>query len=169
LASNYRLTMQGVAHDVEVTDDGDRSIVRIDGRELQADMHAINGSLLSLLLDGRSFEVVAVEHDFGYEIVIGSQSYEIEVDRAEPHGARGERLRGTTEGRGDVLRSPMTGVVIEVVTQAGATVSAGQVLVIVESMKMNNELRSPRDGVVDTVHVQQGERVERNATLVTIR
>jgi biotin carboxyl carrier protein len=75
----------------------------------------------------------------------------------------------TAEGRGDVLRSPMTGVVIEVVTEAGATVTAGQVLVIVESMKMNNELRSPRDGIVDAVHVQQGERVERNATLVTIR
>ncbi len=165
--------MQGVTHDVEVSEEGGRSLVRIDGDEfLEANMREINGSLLSLLLDGRSFEVVAVEQEYGYEVVIGNHAFEIEIEaeRADPRGAKKiERQRPATAGSADVLRSPMTGVVIEVVIEAGATVTAGQVLVIVESMKMNNELRSPRDGTVDAVHVRQGERVERNATLVTIR
>jgi biotin carboxyl carrier protein len=52
--------------------------------------------------------------------------------------------------------------------QAGTSVTSGQVLVIVESMKMNNEIRAPRDATVVEVHVRAGERVERNAPLVTL-
>jgi biotin carboxyl carrier protein len=62
----------------------------------------------------------------------------------------------------------MTGVVVEVAVEAGVEVHAGQVVAVVESMKMNNELRAPRDGRISLVHVAKGDRVERNAVLVTL-
>ncbi len=163
-----RLTLNGVLHEVEVVEEDGRTTVLIDGKPYVADMQQINGSLFSLLLDGRSFEAVAVEQPYGHEVVIGNDIFEVGIEQPVARGSLTDRV--PLEGAGsDVVRSPMTGVVVEVVTTSGASVVAGQVLVIVESMKMNNELRAPRDGIVETVHVQPGARVERNATLVTIR
>ena len=167
MATTYRLTMNGVAHEVEVSDDGDGYAVQIDGQLLNADMRRIEGSLLSLLLNGRSFEAVAVERPDGYDINIGNQVFEVDVERP---GRGHSGAAGPSGSPGDAqIRSPMTGVVVEVLVQAGAAVSSGQVLLVVESMKMNNELRAPRDGTLESIHVGPGDRVERNALLATIR
>jgi 3-methylcrotonyl-CoA carboxylase alpha subunit len=66
------------------------------------------------------------------------------------------------------LKAPMPGLVVAVPVAEGETVSKGQNLVILESMKMQNELRAPRDGVVQRVRVKAGERVEQNQLLVTL-
>jgi biotin carboxyl carrier protein len=67
------------------------------------------------------------------------------------------------------VKAPLTGSIVDVVVAEGDAVTKGQVVVVIESMKMNNELRAPRDGVVAQVHVAKGDRVERNTPLVTIR
>jgi glutaconyl-CoA decarboxylase len=67
------------------------------------------------------------------------------------------------------LTAPMTGSIVEVRCQAGDTVTSGQVLLVIESMKMNNELRSPRDGIVESVPVVAGGRVVANDLLVALR
>jgi acetyl/propionyl-CoA carboxylase alpha subunit len=143
------------------------TFVQFDGTRQAADITQVNGTLHSLLLAGRSYEVVAVEVPGGYEILIGNHVFEVGID--EPGGrGTGEKRSRPTSSAGDQVRSPMTGVVIDVTVEAGAMVAAGQVVAVVESMKMNNELRSPRDGQVKEVLVGRGDRVERNAVLVTL-
>ena len=164
MAPSYRLSLDGEERDVEVVEGPDGLAVRIDGRLLDANLSNINGSLYSLLLGGRSYEVVAVEAPGGYEVLIHNRVFEVGVE--EPGGSR--RGARPALAAGDQVRSPMTGVVAEVIVGAGDAVVKGQVVVVVESMKMNNELRSPRDGIVSSVHVGRGERVERNAVLVTL-
>lgn len=167
MAADYRLIVDGEAHDVQVLEaDGASSLttLSIDGETLHANLGHVDGPVLTLLLDGRSFEVVAVERPDGYEILIGNRLFEVEVER--PGRRRAEGLGGA--GGPTPLKTPLTGIVKDVAVKAGEAVTQGQVLVVVESMKMNNEVRAPRDGTVSDVHVSAGERVERNALLITI-
>jgi pyruvate carboxylase subunit B len=66
------------------------------------------------------------------------------------------------------IKSPMPGLVVAVSIEVGQEVKAGQTVLILESMKMQNELKAPRDGVVQAVHVAAGQSVEQNKILVTI-
>ncbi len=164
MAADYRLVVAGEAHDVHVLEADGAATLNIDGETLHADLRHVDGPVLTLLLDGRSFEVVAVEQPDGYEILIGNQVFDVEVER--PGRRRVESVAGAAGPT--QLKTPLTGVVKDVPIKAGDAVTQGQVLVVVESMKMNNEIRAPRDGTVAEVHVGAGERVERNALLVTI-
>lgn len=167
MAADYRLIVDGEPHAVQVLEDdsaASETTLAIDGETLRADLRHVDGPVLTLLLDGHSFEVVAVERPEGYEILIGNRLFEVEVER--PGRRRGEGLAGA--GGPTPLKTPLTGIVKDVPVKPGEAVTQGQVLVVVESMKMNNEIRAPRDGTVSEVHVSAGERVERNALLVTI-
>lgn len=68
----------------------------------------------------------------------------------------------------DVSRAPMPGAVVSVHVTAGATVAAGDVLIVIESMKLETTIRAHRAGVIETVHVEQGQTFERDAALVTL-
>jgi glutaconyl-CoA/methylmalonyl-CoA decarboxylase subunit gamma len=67
-----------------------------------------------------------------------------------------------------VLKAPMPGVIVDVLVTAGQNVKRGEVVVVLESMKMQNEFKSPRDGKVHAIRVNKGDRVEQNAIMVTI-
>jgi len=69
---------------------------------------------------------------------------------------------------GGTVRAPMPGLVVRIEVAEGQQVDAGAGLVVVEAMKMENELRAPRPGMVQTVHVAVGQAVEKGASLVTL-
>ena len=120
--------------------------------------------LYSALIDGRSLEVFADGRPGGWDVLIRNRVYR--VDRA------GSRTAGATAEAAAsgawVLRSPLTGMVVDVRVRTGDSVEAGQVLLIVESMKMNNELAAARAGVVNAVNVRVGERVERGSAMLSV-
>jgi biotin carboxyl carrier protein len=164
MAATYRLSLGGHEHEVTIDSEDGRTVVQIDGARLHADFERVDGPLFSLLLDGRSYEVVAQERADGVDVVLGDRAYEIDLVRPGRGGAA-----GATAGAGEQqLKTGLTGTVVEVRVAAGESVMQGQVVVIVESMKMNNEIRASRDGVVREIRVKAGDRVERNAVLATI-
>jgi len=69
---------------------------------------------------------------------------------------------------GGVVKAPMPGLVVRVEVSAGQVVEVGESLVVVEAMKMENELRAAHQGVVEAVHVKAGDRVEKGTPLVTL-
>ena len=77
--------------------------------------------------------------------------------------------RSHAHGGPTTLAAPMPGTVIRVNVQAGATVAAGEPVVVLEAMKMETPLASPYDAVVDAVHVSEGDRVSAGQTLVELR
>jgi len=160
----YIVTVLGREMEVEV--DGEQ--VTVGGRVHVATLSRVPGTpVRQLLLDGRS-EAVAVEAAGGgrWTITRRGERCEIEVlDERTRHvrslTAGGDRARGPL-----ALKAPMPGLVVRVQVEAGQPVVAGSGVVVLEAMKMENELRAAGPGVVRTVRVRPGEAVEKGQVLV---
>lgn len=160
----YTTIINNQQFEIEINKDG---TLTVNGEKREADFLPISGSLYSIIKDNRSLEL-AIEDapDSKYEILMEGRLYEGMVldERAM---MMMNRKGGLTLDSGDV-NSPMPGLIVEVTVNEGDTVTQGQTVVILESMKMQNELKAPRDGVVQSVSVSQGQSVEKNALLLSI-
>ena len=163
----------GQACAIQIAADGNAWRVTIGGREFRASMVRA-GDRWSLLLGDPSGGPLAAgrSYDVMFEAA-GRGAWRVHVDgRAVPAGVRtsAQRLRGHgggAAGDGRVL-APMPGRVVKVLVAPGAAVEARQGVVVVEAMKMENELRAPRAGTVREVRVAEGASVEAQTVLVVI-
>jgi biotin carboxyl carrier protein len=132
----------------------------------QVDAIAVGGGAYSVLLGGTAFEVQVVPEAHGLSVLCRGQEFHASVrdPRAWRRGAGG---RQEAQGRQQVL-APMPGKVIRVLVTAGEAVEARQGLVVVEAMKMQNEIRAPKNGLVDRVFVREGQAVTSGEPLVSI-
>ena len=163
MGSELALTVNGRAVAVEVATEDGRLRVRLGDRWHTAELERSNQSgLYSLLIDGRSYEIFARERPGGFELLLGNRVYTVEIGRRRTEEAT-PAITGIW-----TLTSPMSGIVAEVRVTTGASVQAGQTLVVVESMKMNNELAAARAGTVTDVEVRAGQRVDRGQPLLRI-
>ena len=135
----------------------------IDGRKLEADACWIGERFVSLLIEGRSFDLLAEMDATNVSIVGPGQRFQARINRRPV-----ERLTARAEARGERIVSPMPGKVVEVLVKPGDAVKPGQGMVIVEAMKMENELTARAAGVVTKVHVGRGQVVEGGAVLVEV-
>jgi biotin carboxyl carrier protein len=152
--------------EVEVEVDGDRATVA--GRALPASLTSSPGTpVRQLLLDGRS-EAMAVEPMGGGRWALTYRGERFEVEVVDERTRHIRSLTGSSDrARGPVvLRAPMPGLVVRLQARPGQAVSAGAGLVVLEAMKMENELRATASGVVRAVRVAAGEAVEKGQVLV---
>ena len=144
--------------------------VRVDGEPVAAEIEAVpDGPIRSLLLDGASHRLVARS--------AGSGRWELQLRgwrvTAEVVDERTLRIREMTGSSAAALgpkpvRAPMPGLVVRVEVAVGDEVRPGQGLVIVEAMKMENELRAEVAGRVTAVHVERGQTVEKDQPLIDL-
>jgi biotin carboxyl carrier protein len=162
----YQTIVNGETFEIEINEDGR---ILVNGEERAIDFRELrDGELYSILLDHMSFEGVVEERDDIYHVLLGGDLYEVEVT-----DERSRRLAGAFMAFGDAggevsIRAPMPGLIVRVPVEEGQEIQKGDTVVILESMKMENELKSPRDGVVHRVNVAAGDSVEQNRALVTI-
>jgi biotin carboxyl carrier protein len=164
VAITYTLTLDDRVTRAEVWQDGDTYVVRIDGREQRVSMASIDGgALFSFLIDGISYEVHARARNGAYDLLVRNEPMRVTVERGHRHVA----ARSTLAPAGVwAVESPMTGLVTEVVVAAGQAVEPGSVLLILEAMKMKNEVRATRPGIVERVDVKVGQSVKPGQALV---
>jgi biotin carboxyl carrier protein len=132
-----------------------------DNAEVEVDAVRPVSDVLSLVHQGRIWEAGLVEIEDGFEVEVVGLRHEFEV--MDP---RRKALRMAEGAGAKVLKTQMPGRVIRLLVQEGATVVEGQPVVVVEAMKMENELKSPVDGTVQRVCVAEGEQVLARATLI---
>lgn len=145
--------------------------LRLDGTELRAQLAPLPGTPLHHLLLGDESWTVAVQSLDGegrWALGVMGERREVEVLDEETRAAQSRAAIGPTAVRGATMRAPMPGLVVRVHAAPGQLVEAGAGLVVVEAMKMENELRAPHAGAVETVHVTVGQTVEKGAPLVTL-
>jgi biotin carboxyl carrier protein len=159
---------------IRVSRNGDSLHVTVDGREHVLDARRIGEHTLSLLFEGgggpaRSVEVsLSPGADAGaFEVHVGGRVVPVQVHNGHARGARG-RPGGGADGGPVRAIAPMPGKIVRVLVKPGDDVRARQGLVVVEAMKMENELRAARDGRVRLVAVEEGQSVEAGTVLVEI-
>jgi biotin carboxyl carrier protein len=160
----YLVTVAGRTIEVELSPEG----VKVDGRPVAAELQAVpDGPVRSLILDGASHRLVAHPVEPGrWELQLGGERLTVEV--VDERTLRIRAMTGASAGPAGPrpLRAPMPGLVVRVEVAEGDAVSPGQGLVIVEAMKMENELRADAAGRVKAVHVRPGEAVEKDQVLI---
>lgn len=163
----YVATVGGQTFAIEIEEPG---VVRVDGCRHAADLQAIvPGRLYSLLLDHTPHEAFVEGDGQGCcGVLLRGELYRVKVeDERALRLARG--LAGFVPASGEIpIRAPMPGLVVSLPVAVGQPVSQGDAVVILESMKMDNELCAPRDGIVARIHVAEGASVEARTTLVTL-
>ena len=155
----YIATHQGRTTRVKVAEGAPgRFQVTLGEREYQVDFLEPQPNLFSLIIEGRSFEVdVDGREEDLFQVVLHGDAFEVEMVEEKKKKLAMKLSRGAS-GRQD-LRSPMAGNVRQVLAQPGDRVAAGQVLLILEAMKMENEIKSPIDGIVGSMTARAGVAV----------
>jgi pyruvate carboxylase subunit B len=160
----YHVTVGG--REIAVDVDGEQ--VTVDGVTHHAQMTAVPGTPVRvLMLDGRSLALPMRAAGRGqWEVTRHGERWEIEVIDERTRHIRSLTGAGAAKGGAGVLKAPMPGLVVRVPVEPGQSVAAGAGVVVLEAMKMENELKAPAAAVVKAVHVKPGQAVEKGAVLV---
>lgn len=160
----YLVQVDGQAIEVEV--DGERVV--LDGKTLHATLGAVRGTpLRQLMVDGRPVTLSVESLGRGrWALTRGGDRLELEVLDERTRHIRSLAGGGADRKALDVLKAPMPGLVLRVLVQPGDAVSAGMGLVVLEAMKMENELTASASAVVRAVRVAPGDAVEKGQVLL---
>lgn len=162
----YITTVNGQEYVIEIDQENE---IRVDGKRHGIDFQQLEpGGALSLLIDNRSLEAIVDEREDAWEVLLHGELYTVHVQDERAYRLAQARGQLSDASEAVVIRSPMPGLILEVLVEEGAIVQPGQTVVILESMKMENELRAGRGGMVTRVHVGKGDSVEKNQELVAI-
>jgi biotin carboxyl carrier protein len=151
---------------VEIIDDRH---VSVDGKVYEVDFESVSGQpVYSLIVDGKSHESYVAPGEQDWQVLLRGRLYPVAVVDEREMRLRAAAGIGVAETGEFLLKSPMPGLVVAIPVEEGQEVKKGQVLLILESMKMQNELKAPRDGVVHRIKVKTGETVEQKQTLLSV-
>ena len=167
--ATYKLRLNEQEHELEVEELDGHFRVRLGDTWYPLELERVGDSArYSLLLENRPYDVFAVEGPQGYHIVIGSRMFAVSAPSPKRGRAAGGPADIETDGGEWVLKSPMAGVIQDVRVHPGDEVEAGQVVVVIEAMKMQNDLHARRAGTVKAVYVTVGQRVDQGAPLLVL-
>jgi biotin carboxyl carrier protein len=165
-AMKYIATINQREYLVDIIDEGH---VSVDGILYEIDFEVVSGQpVYSLLLNGQSYEAHVYATEEEWQVLLQGRLYPVQVEDERERRLRttlGARISDTGEFQ---LRSPMPGLVVSLPIKEGQPVTKGDVLLILESMKMQNELKAPRDGTVTRIRVKVGDNVEQKQILLSV-
>jgi biotin carboxyl carrier protein len=160
----YQVTVGDRVAAIDVRRDGDAHVVRIDGGPERRIAASAVGPAEWMLQEGGSTRTIG--------LAVRGEGFDAQVDghgiRGTAVDARKAALSANSAATQGEIRTMMPGAVIRIPVAVGAAVHKGQVLVVVEAMKMENEFKAPRDGVIGAIHVTAGTTIEANALLITL-
>ena len=163
----YFVTLHGATH--EVTVDGDS--VLVDGKPARAHLEMVHGTpVCHLVLEGQShtFAITSAASGGRWTLIDRGDPVDVEVLDERTRHIQSLVGAGKSQSGGGTVKAPMPGLVVKVLVEPGSTVAAGQGLVVLEAMKMENEIKAAAPGVVESVSVKTGQAVEKGAPLVTL-
>jgi biotin carboxyl carrier protein len=149
--------------------EGEHVVAEIDGRRYELEARKVEKGVYLLLINGRVYECRvdgASTRRGSVDVSVGGRTYNLVL--SDPKRLRSAQGSGTHEGGRAELAAPMPGKVVRVIARMGARVEAGDALLVVEAMKMQNEMKSPKAGTVVELHAREGETVNAGDVLVAI-
>ena len=162
----YITTIDNKEFEIEIVDERH---IRIGERLLEVDFESVSGQpVFSLILDGKSYESFVYQGDEDWEVLIRGRQYQVKIEDEREKRLKAAAGGGAVEGGEFHLKAPMPGLIVAILINEGQEVKKGQVMLILESMKMQNELKAPRDGIMGRIRIKVGESVEQRQTLLSV-
>lgn len=164
MAKRHRFLIGADERSVEVDQTPDGVSVTLDeGEALHLDVLEVRvPGTVSFFVDGRQQRAYVARRGSGYAVTIGERSFAIEPATAR----RGRNIVGGAEDTVGQITAPLAGVVVEVRVAVGDDIDAGTTVLVLEAMKMQNEVQIPHDGVVTAIHAAAGSNVDKGVLLV---
>ena len=165
----YQVTVEGTAYTLELKatpENPGRWICRLDGEEIEVDALLVERGILSLLTNGSSVEARHEVAAAGQKIVLRGKSFSCEV--RDPRALGSRKSSGSGAHQPKKISASMPGKVIRILAPAGTQVEEGQGVIVIEAMKMQNELKSPKKGTVQKILAGQGDTVRAGEALAII-
>jgi len=163
--TTYRVNVAGKDYLIAVEENAAKTINGEDASFVKTEDAGSNR--FSVHANGQAFHLAVIGNGTGYEIMAGGISLHVSVQNDRPRGAR-KPLDSTKHHHGAEVLAPMPALVKSVLVETGEKISTGQTLVVLEAMKMENDVRSGREGVVTSIAVKPGMTVEKDQLLFTI-
>jgi biotin carboxyl carrier protein len=155
--------------DIHIADNGGRVFAEIDGRRYELDVHQLSSNCYLLISDGRVFDCRVEgwsESGKRIDVIVGTENYALTLtDPKRLSSATSASAHGDDTAR---IVAPMPGKVVRVLVQVGGQVAAGDGILVVEAMKMQNEMKSPRAGTVIALNAQTGATVNAGDLLAVV-
>ncbi len=153
-------------YDIVVRRAGDDYLVTIDGSERRVSLgDSANGSSHALI-DNKSYQVDLKQHNGSWSVYTAGKSYNVTVQNFQLAQLRNRLGVNHSATKTKNLKAPMPGLVLQVAVSVGDKVKAGDTVVVLEAMKMENPIKSGGDGVVSKVHVSAKDSVEKGSPLI---
>ena len=162
----YEVTIANKTHKIELERAGTGWRCKVDGSEFPVDVTSVQSGVFSILINGKSYAVKQESTALGTTIVVGGRRFEATV--RDPRSLRSRRNSGPAEEGLKKILAPMPGKVVRILAPAATNVEAGQGVVVIEAMKMQNEMKSPKKGVVKKINVTEGSAVEAGQVLAEV-
>jgi biotin carboxyl carrier protein len=163
----YDVVVDGKTHHVELERGKTTWLCKVDGQEMDVDAALTARDVLSVLLSGKAYEIKRERSLQGeLNMVIGSARYAVDVQ--DPRSLRSRRAVAGTEAGPQKVKAPMPGKIVRILVKEKDEVKAGQGVIVMEAMKMQNEMKSPKDGVVQKILTAEGSTVNAGDALAII-
>lgn len=160
---DYSVTVDGKSYEIEITSVDERWKCNINGRECEIDFVQHAGGVASLLIDGKSFEIRQWAEDI---ISIDGRRYQATVE--DLRSWRGRRSRDSGQSGPQKITASMPGKIVRVLGREGESIEAGQGIIVIEAMKMQNEIKSPKAGTLQKILVREGGNVNAGEVVAVI-
>jgi biotin carboxyl carrier protein len=162
----YEIIVGGKPHRVELEKAAEGWECRLDGQPVSIDAVIPRRDVLSLLVDGHSYEVKREQTATDVHVWVGSTRFAVEL--RDPRSLRSRQRSAADEKGAKKIVAPMPGRVVRVLVAENSEVAAGQGIVVVEAMKMQNEIKSPKKGVVKKISATPGAAVNPGDVLAIV-
>ena len=162
----YEVTIAEKVYRVELVRTEQEWKCKLDGRDLPLDVVSAQDGMLSLLLQGKSYEVKQETVGAESNVVVGQERFSASV--RDPRSFRSRRRSGASEQGVMKIKAPMPGKVVRILAPVGSQVEMGQSVLVIEAMKMQNELKAPKTGVVKKINVEEGAAVDAGQALAEV-
>ena len=161
----YEIAIDGKSYRLDLNQAEGRWSCRVDGREIEVDAVLARPNVLSVRIGNQAYEVRCERVGGETHIWVGSQRFAAEV--RDPRSLR-SRTRAADDHGPRKLTAPMPGKVVRILLSQGTAVEAGSGVLVVEAMKMQNEVKSPKKGTIQKILVSEGAAVNAGDVLAIV-
>jgi len=164
----FQATIDGKELTFEIRKSGQQITIQLDGSTENWDFIRLSPHSYSILTRGKSHYLSITEQSDGYKVVIDQRTYQVQIKDETDLLLEQFGMEDTSTGSHGQIRAPIPGLVSVIFVESGQIIEKGDKLIILEAMKMENEINSSMSGTIEKVAISQGQSVEKNALLISI-